>query len=114
MSINRIKKIREALSELEVCSYHYTASVDAGNKFIVWSELSEDEALIAGNHKAENVYTGFVDYFTDEEYDEMVDEIEKALNGTEGCIAIIDSIQFGDPSLSDDNLIHYTWRWRLL
>lgn len=112
--MKKLELIRAALSDLEVRTYHYAAGSSPGKRFIVWAEEGEYDVLLGNDRKLEKAWNGYVDYFTDIEYDPIVMDIEDALNGIDGCIASIESVQYGDPTIDDDNLIHYTWNWRIM
>lgn len=103
---NRLRNFYEALSEIENV-YHYEKAEDSSVPYAVWQEDGEDNSFHANNRKEEQVITGTLDYFTQEEFDSVVDDIQEALNGV--CAWTLDSVQYED----ETKLIHYTWRWEL-
>ena len=117
MSIqNKLKEVYGALTTIsdDLPVFHYTASSDTKAPYLLWYEESEGDSLEAGNHKAEQSLDGWVDFFTPNEFDELVDSIQDSLNGIENLSWTLSNVSYGDPSNSDDNLIHYTWSWRIL
>ena len=115
MSIqNKIKKIRDALVTLEVPVYHYYSPSTTKAPYIVWYEEGESGSLEANNHKAEQAIEGYVEFFTQTEYDETADAIQEALNTTDGVAWRYESIIYGDPISEDNNIIHYTWTWSVI
>lgn len=88
--------------------YHYWRfGVDA--PYCIWQEDGET-SLEANNHKAEQGFTGSVDYFTLVEYDGNADAIQIALNSVENLAWRYDGADYEE----DTNLIHHRWRWTLL
>lgn len=114
MSIqNKIKKIRDALNALDVPCYHYYAPSSVKAPYIVWYEEGEGGSLDADTHKAEQSISGYVEFFTQEEYDDTADDIQDALNGVDHCVWQYDSIIYGDPQNDDNNTIHHSWSWEV-
>lgn len=108
---SKIDKIRQALisiSGLDVSHYYRTEKTPP---FCVWAEDGEGESLQAGNHKAEQVVTGSVDYFTKTEDDPKVEAIQAALNAAENVSWYINSVQYEDDPIG---VIHYEWRWEVI
>ena len=75
--------------------------------FIVWQEDGEN-GFDAGNIKAEQAITGSTDYFTQQESDPIIDQIQTAHNNL-GIPWALNSVQYED----ETNLIHYEWRWEV-
>ena len=75
--------------------------------FCVWAEDGEN-GFNAGNRKAEQAITGTVDYYTPQEYDPAVDNIQAALNSLR-IPWQLNSVQYED----ETNLIHYEWTWEV-
>lgn len=78
--------------------------------YCVWQEDAEYSSLQDDNHKGEQSISGTVDYFTREEFDDNIDNIQDALNGVENLYWELLSVQFED----ETNLIHYEWLFRVL
>lgn len=103
----KLKKIGDALANLPVNVYHYYRP-KMNPPFIVWAEDSESSALSGDNHKAEQAVSGWIDFYTKQEYDPTIDVIQDILNG----LPIgwrLDAVQYED----DTELIHYTWRFEV-
>lgn len=114
MSIqNRLKDFYEGLAALRIPCFHYYAPSSTQAPYIVWNEDSEDNSLMADNHKVRQALSGFVEYFTGEEFDGNFDVIQDYLEGCEGLSWNWEATQYGDPTEGDDNLIHHTWSWRM-
>ena len=75
--------------------------------FCVWAEDGEN-GFNAGNRKAEQAITGTVDYYTLQEYDPTLDNIQAALNSLR-IPWQLNSVQYED----ETNLIHYEWTWEV-
>lgn len=107
---NKITKIRDALTSIEgLTVYHYWRFVEEP-RVCIWQEDTEASGLQADLRKQEQAIGGTVDYFTQTEYDPIVDAIQKALNGIEDCYWSLEDVMFEE----DTRFIHYSWRWRLL
>lgn len=109
----RIKELKDALVELTDACYHYYAPSSVQAPYIVWNEDSEDNSFLADNHKQRQAISGFVEYFTQEEFDPLFDSIQSTLDGIEGLSWTWEATLYGDPTRDDDNLIHHTWSWRM-
>ena len=98
-----LKRIGDALAELtENCYHYYRPKMEP--PYIVWAEDSESSSLDVDNHKAEQAISGWVDYYTLTEFDEMVDRIQDALN-TLPIGWRLDSVDYEE----ETNLIHFSW-----
>ena len=106
----KLIKVKDALvsvSGLKV--YHYwRPRLEA--PFCVWAEDGEGDSVWSGNHQAEQVITGTIDYFTRTEFDPMIDNIQQALNNVENIGWQLNSVQFEE----DTNLIHYEWDFQVV
>lgn len=102
------KKLNGFKNELTcVCRevWHYKRPPNTKPPFLVWAEDGEGEySMIADNHKVEQSIHMYIDYFTKEEFDPAVDEIQDILNAY-GSEWRLNDIQYEE----DVNLIHYTW-----
>lgn len=77
--------------------------------YLIWAEDSE-VALETDNHKGEQGIAGAIEFFTLTEFDEACDEIQEALNSLENCYWRYDGATYEE----DTNLIHHSWRWRIV
>ena len=109
----KIQKIRDAMNALNVPCYHYFAPSSQKAPYIVWYEEGEASSLEADTIKAEQAIFGYVEYFTQTEYDTVVDSIQTALNGVDHCAWQYDSVIYGDPTNDDNNTIHHSWSWEV-
>ena len=109
----RLKQLYEGLSQITSNCFHYYAPSNTSIPYIVWNEDSEDESFDADNKKVRQSVSGYVDYFTQTEFDPNFDAIQDFLNGFGSLSWTWESTQYGDPTEDDDDLIHHTWSWRL-
>ena len=108
MSLNeKLKKLRDVLSELDIDVYHYDA-LNASSEYIVWYESGESDALSADNRKGEQVLAGTIDLFTRKEYNQIVDDIQDRLNKNKISFRL-NSVQYED----ETKLIHYEWEFEI-
>lgn len=102
-----LKQIGADFAALTPNCYHYWRP-HMKPPFIVWQEADEGNDFGANNRKAERLISGGVHYFTSQEYDPMVDQIEQLLNKkTNGWM--LESVQYEE----DTNLIHHEWSWQV-
>lgn len=114
MSIQeKLEKLKNALVSALAKTYHYHAPSGVKAPYLVWQEEGEYSSAEMEGHKAEQSIYGFADFYTAKEFDPIVDDIQEALNSMDNCYWELSNVQYGDPTAEDDNLIHYTWEWRL-
>lgn len=108
---NTLKTVYEALltvldaSGQNVPCYHYRRTGSPTAAYIVWAEDGEDTSAEFDNMKACQQIHGTVDYYTQTEFDPVVDAIQEALNPVVGFR--LNSVQYED----DTKLIHYEWEF---
>ena len=111
MSLNSIKSktdiIKNALLTVGVPVSHYTA-YQQEDKYLVWAEEGQTDALWADGNMDEQTIEGTLDYFTKSENDTNIDKIQNALNEAEISFILI-SVQRED----DTGYIHYEWAWEV-
>lgn len=78
------------------------------DKYIVWAEDGQADAIWADGKMQEQSITGTVDYFTRAEFDSNIAKIQKALNDS-GASWRLNSIQYED----DTRYQHYEWVWEI-
>ena len=106
-SLNEIlRDVKAALLTVTDAVYHYRRPPRPKKNYIVWMEDSEAESFDSGNRKTEQQIHGTIDYYTQEEFDSAVDQIQEALNAA-GIGFRINSVQYED----ETNLIHYEWEF---
>lgn len=103
-----LKTIYEALCGIQGANvFHYEKPAAVKAPYIVWAEDGEGESFHTNNHKAEQVISGSVDLYTLEEFDDLVDDIQEALD--EVCAWRLDAVQYED----ETKLIHYSWNFEV-
>lgn len=105
--VEKLKKIKTALVAVSSNTYHYTKPDNVKADYIVWAESSEDDSFNANNRKEEQQLFGYIDLFTQKEFNPLCDDIQTALSAVEGCSYILQAVQYED----DTKLIHYTWEF---
>lgn len=110
---DRLRALKEALVTVSNDCWHYDAPSDKHVPYIVWYEDKEDNPLNLDNHKVRQSISGYVHYYTLTEFDPAFDSIQEALDSIEGCSWSWETTQNGDPTQNDNNIIQYTWSWRL-
>ena len=72
-------KLKEFAELLQYTStneiYHYDATGDKGDRYIVWQEEGESDSLFLDNQHDEIVIKGSLDIYTKVEFDDLVDEV---------------------------------------
>lgn len=106
--VDKLKKIRDAMNGVSENVYHYKRPKDVKPAWIAWQEDGSSTDMWANNRMSEQQLHGTVDLYTLQEYDPLIDEIQKALNG----VMIGWSLQMVDYE-DETNLIHYEWEWTL-
>lgn len=107
--IELLKKIRDALNEIEGLEVYHYWHKQMSAPYLVWAEEGEGDSLHTNNHKSEQIITGTLDYFTKTDYDPMVDRIQEKLNEIENLGWDLDTVLFED----DTNLIHFSWNFQI-
>lgn len=82
---------------------HYAAAKQP-DKYIVWAEDGQTDAVWADGSMQEQAIGGTIDYFTKTEYDLDVKKIQDALN-TAGISYRLNSVQYE----TDTGYVHYEW-----
>lgn len=112
---NKLKAIYETLAAVQGLKItHYTQSSNIALPYAVWEESGESSSLEADDHKAEQEISGYLYYFTQTEFDAMVDTLQDKLNSIDGLNWTYESVSFGDPMADNDNSIQHVWTWRLI
>ena len=111
-----MKSIQNLLSEFytqlnsidNLTCYHYERAEDYQIPYGVWAEQGESDSFHADNGKKEQVIEGVLDFYTQAEFDALVDDIQEILNQMASGW-ILDSVQYED----ETKLIHYSWSWQM-
>lgn len=107
MSLNqKLQKIINALNSVDgLYVRHYKRPRKEEAPFCVWQESDEGDSLHTNNKKTEQIINGTIDYFTQQELDPQIDNIQAALDNIQTCAWRLESVQYED----DTDLIHYEW-----
>ena len=106
MSWNKIYRIRDALLTVSKDVYHFEA-LKKKDKYIVWAEDGEGNSGHADNKKNQTIQ-GTIDYFTKDDADSAVEEIQEALEFHEISYKL-NSVQYEE----ETEYIHYEWIWEV-
>lgn len=108
--MSKIQKIRDVLNEINgLNAYHIEKPASVKAPYVIWQEDSEGQSHHADNSKTEQVIEVTIDYYTQTEYDSMVDTIQDALNDAQ-VAWIFNSFQYED----ETKLMHYEWLVRVI
>lgn len=106
--VNITKQLQQELSNINCDVFHYFAEPGQPKNYIVWAETQEGEAFYTNNFKKEQTLEGYVEYFTQTEFDSNCDEIQIILNN------FADSWELNFVEyLDEQKLIRYIWHWRI-
>ena len=102
----KLSRVRDALVGVTEQCYHFRRPGNVTKNYLVWAEDSEDDSFNADTRKAEQQIHGTIDYFTQIEFDPLVDAVQDALN--DAFIGFrLKSVDYED----DTKLIHYEWEF---
>ena len=106
MTLNqKAERLLDILSGVEGLKYyHFFKPATVKAPYAIWQEDSEGQSFYASNMKAEQVLTLTLDYYTQTEFDPMVDSIQAALNDAR-VAWILNSFQYE----IETKLLHYEW-----
>lgn len=85
--------------------WHYKKPERERFPYAIWTEYSEEGSLPANNRKKIQPISIMLDYFTQEEFDPTIDEIQEALNNAEQVQFELTDISYEE----ETNVIHYSW-----
>ena len=109
MSLQSIKKIRDALLQTGIPAHHYEAPKKSKAPYLVWAEEGADTAWSGDNKIRRQTINGTVDFFTLQEFDPRADQVQEALGQAQIPYRLL-SIQKEE----DTGLIHYEWEWEII
>ena len=106
---SKLKRFSDALNSIDFDEiYHYDAGTSKTKRYIVWTEEGEGTSDYSNNHLANQVIQGSVDLYTTEEFDDLIDEIQKAMD-TDWIAFTLLAVQYE----TETGFIHYTWKWEV-
>ena len=102
------ERVRLALISLpgDVCHYHAFKKKD---RYIVWAEQAEGGSVEADDRKQEYSISGYIDFFTREENDPVVDMVSERLKSAEIAFSL-NSVQYEE----ETRYIHYEWLFEVV
>lgn len=100
-----LNELKTALLEKVERLWHFTAPANAYVPYAVWAEETRTDFEADGEH-AETAWQGTIDYFTNVEADETVEDIETALTSLDIAWSL-NSVQYEQ----ETGVIHYEWVW---
>ena len=106
---SRLRAFKDEL--LGVCDrvYHYHRGVRSKAPYLIWAEDGEgDQSFYSDSRKSEQSIHGYIDYFTLEEFDPAVDNVQNILY-VHGSEWRLNDVQYEE----DTNLIHYAWEFTI-
>ena len=104
---SKLGRVKDALLTVTDNVGHYKA-IDSTDKYIVWAENGSGNPIRADNRCIQQVIRGTIDYFTKEENDANVDNIQEALDDAE-IFYRLESVQYENETA----FIHYVWIWEV-
>ena len=107
---SQLQRVATAFNDINCDVTHYAPVENAETPYIVWAEQGEGESFNADNAKSEQSIEGVVDFYTQTEFDPILDDIQDTLNSLEGCSWKLDTCQYEN----ETGIIHYTWNWELI
>lgn len=85
--------------------WHYKRPKNEKFPFAVWTEFSEENSSHANNQKKVQPVLIGLDYYTQKEFDPVIDRIQNTLNDAEGISFELTDIQYEE----ETEVIHYSW-----
>lgn len=107
--ISKLKKFKNALNTIDFEHiYHYDAGDCESKRYIVWQEEGEGESNYTNNRLDNQVIQGSVDLYVVDEFDELIDKIQEALDKDSIAFTLL-AVQYE----TSTGFIHYTWQWEV-
>ena len=100
---NRLAELAEEFKAISGVIHHYKR-VEKSAPFGVWAEQFETNSDFSDNHKTAQGIGIQLDYYTQTEFDAVIDSIQSYLDG-KGYPWNVENVIFED----ETNLIHYSW-----
>ena len=99
----RLETIANEIKAISSVIHHYKRN-EVSAPFGVWAEQYEEDSNYSDNHKQDQGIHIQLDYYTQEEFDEVLDDLQDYFDANEYPWNL-DSVLYED----DTNMIHYTW-----
>lgn len=99
------EKIKQALLGVSQNVYLYTAKGNQKTPYIVYG-VDGDNNLFGGDQRAEKCDSGYVDLFTKDSMDGLIQAVPDALEQS-GAAFYLNSVQYEE----ETGLLHFEWRW---
>lgn len=99
---------RNKLATLNCPVYHYHAEPAEDTHYVVWAESQEGQPFYTNDKKKEQSIEGYLEFYTQEEFDEICDNIQEILY--EACDAWqLDFVEY----LDNEKVLRFTWHWKI-
>lgn len=102
------KELEEELSKLSCDVYHYYAKPSQSTDYIVFAETGEGNSFYADNGKHEQVLEGYVEFYTQTEYNSLCDSIQQVLENVTDAWELA-LVEYSD----EEKLIRFIWNWQI-
>ena len=86
-------------------SWHYVTPKNEVFPYLVWEEYSEGESMHASNQKLVQPIRIKADYYTQLEFDPVIDMIQNVMNNAEGITFELVDVLYEEST----EVIHYSW-----
>lgn len=90
--------------------WHYERPSNESFPYAVWTEYTEGDSLNASNRKKTQPVTILLDYYTQTEFDPVIDTIQEVLNEAPGIVFELADMLYDEETRS----IHYSWSIEVL
>lgn len=96
-----------AFASVTTNCYHYWRPVST-LPCLMWAESGEEGSFSADNHKQEQNISGTCDFYTQTEFDPLIDTVQNTLDGL-GIPWTLTSVMYEEETAT----IHYEWSWEV-
>lgn len=86
-------------------AWHYVTPKNESFPYLVWEEYSEAESMHANNQKLVQPIRIKADYYTQFEFDPVIDLIQNVMNNAEGITFELVDVLYEEST----EVIHYSW-----
>ena len=100
-----LQKVKAALlTVIDAAKLYHLEALKAEYPYCIWAEDGGGEQLNGDNYMLHQSVQGTIDYYTRDEYDPVVDDIQAALNAARISF-YLNSVQYED----DTKATHWEW-----